>query len=165
MGGMVGALIAVMGLIAAVWGLSWFQHRGVADPARTVDYSAALAAASEQAPFHVVAPSPVPTGLRATSVNWDGVGARVSWHLGFITPGQGYIGLYQGNGPASRFVAASTPATRSAPSVTVVGQAWRMLTAPDRGETALVHTLNGVTIVVTGTVDEAQLATFVSRLH
>ncbi len=160
-GGMVGALIAVIGLIAVVGGFSRFLHSPVDDPARTVDYSASLAIAREQAPFHVVFPAPVPPGLRATSVGWDGLGRRVSWHVGFVTPDKDYVGLYQGNGPAATFVAASTPATDRGAPVTIEGETWQSLTNGAQGETALVRTANGVTTVVTGTVDEAELAAFV----
>lgn len=165
MGGMVGALIAVLGLIAVVGGLSWLQHGDVADPARTVDYSGTLAVARDQAPFHVVAPSPVPAGLRATSVSWDPVGPRKLWHLGFVTPARDYIGLYEGTGSVATFVEASTPATEPGPSLTVAGDAWGSLTSPDSGETALVRTRQGVTTVVTGTAGEDQLVAFATTLR
>jgi Protein of unknown function (DUF4245) len=163
--GLVGALIAVFGLIAVMGGLTWLLHRPVGDPARTVDYSASLVLAREQAPFHVVFPAPLPSGLRATSVSWDGVGRRVSWHVGFITENQDYIGLYQGNGPAPAYIEASTPATEPGAPVMVDGETWQTLTNSDQGETALVRTVDGVTTVVTGTTDESELATFANRLH
>jgi hypothetical protein len=165
MGGMVGALIAVLGLIAVVGGFAWLLHRPVEDPARTVDFSSTLVVAREQAPFHVVSPSPVPTGLRATSVQWDGVGRRVLWHVGFVTPDRDYVGLFQGNGPVARLLSESTPATNPGATVSLAGQAWKTLTNSDQGETALVRTVHGVTTVVTGTVDQADLAAFVSDLR
>lgn len=164
-GGLVGALIAVTGLMVALWGLMWFQRSGTDDPARTVEYTAALAAAREQAPFHLVAPDPVPAGLRATSVSWDGVGGRVSWHLGFVTADGDYIGLYQGNGSVDEFVAANTPATRGGPVTTIGGARWRTLTDTGRGETALVRTASGVTTVVTGTADAEELTVFAGSLR
>ena len=164
-GGLVGALIAVFGLILVMGAFAWFLRGPVDDPARTVDYSASLALAREQAPFHVVAPSPVPVGLRATSVSWDGAGRRVSWHVGFITTGKDYIGLYQGNGPVSTFLEDSTPATDSGPPVTVDGDTWQTFTKSDQGETALVRTVDGVTTVVTGTTSEDELAAFAARLR
>jgi uncharacterized protein DUF4245 len=164
-GGLVGALIVVIGLIVVVGGFTWLLRGPVDDPARTVDYSASLSLARQQAPFHVVFPTPVPQGLRATSVSWDGLGARVSWHVGFITQDQNYTGLFQGNGPVGDFVSESTPATTPGASVTVAGETWRTLTKSGQGETALVRTVDGVTTVVTGTVDEADLANFVARLR
>ena len=116
MGGMIGALIAVLGLVALIWVLSWLSHRDPGDPARTVQYAGVLAAARSDAPFHILAPEPVPAGLRATSVGWDPLGPEVSWRLGFLTPGRDFIGLYQGNAPASEFVPARHPPTTPAPS-------------------------------------------------
>lgn len=165
LGGMVGALISVMGLIAFVWALTWFQHRAPANPAATVSYAPALVTARSEAPFHVVAPQPVPAGLRATSVSWDGVGPIVLWQLGFVTPEQAFVGLYQGNGPAGKLIATNTPASQPGPPVTIRGVQWLTLTDPSRGETALVHTQKGVTVLVTGTAGEGRLVSFVRSLH
>jgi hypothetical protein len=163
--GLIGALLAVLGLIAVMAGFTWFLRGPVDDPARTVDYSASLELAREQAPFPVVFPDPVPSGLRATSVDWDGVGRRVVFHVGFVTPDKDYIGLYQGNGPVDEFLVASTPASDPGPPVTVDGAAWQTLTNSEQGETALFRTVNGVTTVVTGTVGEDEIATFVRDLR
>jgi len=163
--GLVGALIAVFGLIAVVAAFTWFLRSPVDDPAKTVDYSASLGVARENAPFHVVFPTPVPSGLRATSVVWDGVGPRVSWHVGFMTPGKDYIGLYQGNGPVADLLVASSPASDPGAAVIVRGDSWHTFTDSDQGETALVRTVDGVTTVVTGTADESELAAFASRLR
>jgi Protein of unknown function (DUF4245) len=165
MGGMVGALVAVLGLVAVMGGFAWLLHRPVDNPVKTVNFRAVLAVAREQAPFHVLAPDPVPAGLRATNVSWDGVGGRVSWHVGFLTSGQDYIGLYQGNGPTTAFLDAATPATDRGAPVTVRGKRWMTLTNSDQGETALVRTVNGVTTVVTGTAPEPQLASFIAHLR
>lgn len=165
LGGMAGALIAVTGLMVGVWALTWFQRGDLDDPARTVEYSAVLAAARQQAPFHVVAPDPVPPGLRATSVSWEGGGGRVAWHLGFVTTDRAYIGLYQGNGPADDFVAANTPAAGTGQVATITQVRWRILSDADQRETALVRTSAGVTTVVTGTATLAQLTTFAGSLR
>lgn len=164
-GGIVGALIAVIGLIAAVWALSWFQHRAVPNPARTVDYRPALAVARAQSPFRVLAPEPAPRGMRATSVSWDGGGAQKSWQLGFVTDGGDFVGLYEGNGPAADFIDASTPAGTPGPPVSIGGVAWITLTDAGRGETALVRTNSGVTTVVTGTATQAALVSFARALR
>lgn len=165
MAGMVGAMVAIMGLIAVMWALSQLTHHDPTDPARTVSYSAALAEARQQSPFPVVAPEPVPPGLRATSVSWDGVGARKSWHLGFLTSHQEYVGLYEGTGPAADFVSASTPATHRGADVDIDGSSWQTLTGSGGSETAFVRTTGGVTTVVTGTADVELLKGFVASLR
>jgi len=164
-GGLVGALVAVVALIAVVGGFGRLLSSPVDTPAAAVDYRASLALAREQAPFHVVFPAPVPVGLRAKSVEWNGVGDSVTWHVGFLTEDGDYLGLYQGTGPVAEFLAASTPADQPAGSVSVGGVTWRTYTNPDQGETALVRTVDGVTTVVTGSADEAELTRFAARLR
>lgn len=164
MRGLVGALVAVVALAGLTWIATRFSERP-ADPAKTVAFRPVLAVARQQSPFHVLAPAPVPAGLRATSVDWDGVGHRRSWHVGFLTTNDQYLGLYQGNGPAAPFITASTPAGKRGPWVTVHGARWRELTNSGRGETALVRTSQGITTVVTGTVGLPMLETFVASLH
>lgn len=162
--GLLGALIAVLVLIASVWVLSRFQHRGVVDPTETVDYTADLAEARDSAPFDVLAPSPAPSGWRATSVEWDAVRPDVSWHLGFLTPEGDYVGLEQGNAPASAFVAANTPATQPGEAVRIGAESWQSLVSADGREHALVRRAEDVTTVVTGTAPLSELVAFAESL-
>lgn len=164
-GGIVGALIAVFAVIGFVWALGWFQHRPVANPTPTVHYRAALSAARQQAPFHVLAPEPVPAGWRATSVDYTGVGRDVAWHLGFLTAANQYVGLEQGNGPAAKFVAHKTTATRTGPTVRLDDQTWTTMTSANGHERALVRRATGETVVVTGTATWQQLEEFARDLR
>jgi hypothetical protein len=164
-GGLIGAMIAVLLFIGAIWGLTWFERRPSPDPTPTIQYAAALAEARAEAPFHVVAPAPVPAGLRATSVEWQGTGARKTWQLGFLTPQDEYVGLYQGTGPAGAFIAAHTPASQPGSPALIRNAQWLTLSASDRGEHAFVRTAHGVTIVVTGTASPSVLRQFVAALH
>ncbi len=162
--GLFGALIAVCALIAAVWLLSQFQNRGTPDPAKTVDYTAELAEARRAAPFDVLAPSPVPAGWRATSVEWDGGGPEVSWHLGFLTSAEEYVGLEQGNASAPDFLSDHTPATEVVDPVDVSGESWQVRVSEDGREHALVQLRNGVTTMVTGTAPMPELVAFAESL-
>jgi uncharacterized protein DUF4245 len=162
---LIASMVAVLLCIAAVWGLTWFQRRGTADPTPTVDFHAALVEARRESPFHLVAPTPMPRGLRATSVNWDGIGPRYTWQLGMLNRGDQFVGLYQGNGPAAPFIAAHTPASQPGPPVLIDGLQWLRLSAPSRGETALVRTAGGVTVVVTGSAGLAEIEDVVRSLH
>ena len=163
--GLIGALVVVLVLIASIWALSRLTDRGTSDPATTVDYSASLAEARHAAPFDVLAPSPAPLGWRATSAEWDGVGPEVSWHLGFLTSDGDYVGLEQGNAPATDFVPASTPATQPADTVMVGAQRWQSLVSDDGDEHALVRQGRGVTTVVTGTAPVSDLLAFAASLR
>lgn len=163
--GLLGALIVVLVLIASVWGLSRFQHRGTTNPAKTVDYTAELIEARESAPFDVLAPSPVPPGWRATSADWDGADPEAaSWHLGFLTSTGEYVGLEQGNAPVADFVADTTTASQPAEAVEVAGESWQGLVSDDGREHALVRRAAGVTTVVTGTAPLGEIVTFAETL-
>jgi hypothetical protein len=167
-GGLVGSIVAVLGVIAAVWLVSriLFDQSGPADPAPTISYGQELAAARGAAPFAVLAPDPAPSGWRATSVSWDGVGPDYAWHLGFLDgagAGADYVGVEQSNADPAEFVPTATPADQPGPTVTFDGQTWQTLTSP-AGETAVVSSRPDVTTVVTGTVPLDQLVAFAKTL-
>jgi hypothetical protein len=168
MGGLVGSIVAALGLIAAIWALSWFQHRDPPSPAPTVDYTAVLAEARAASPFAVLAPDPPPPSWRATSVSWDGSAPEYAWHLGFLTgPGDGadvdYVGIEQSNASRRQFLEAATPADRRGVSLTIDGTRWQTFTS-STGETAIVMAEDGVTTVVTGTAPLDQLVAFARTL-
>lgn len=163
--GLIGALLAVLGLIVVVWALSRFQHRGVADPAQPIDYRGQLADARRTAPFPVLAPSAVPAGWRATSASWDGQPPDLTWHLGFLTTDGQYVGLEQGRSPGADFVARSTSATVPGQPVTVTGHRWQTLSSSSGDDRALVRRNPAFTTVVTGTAPFSQLKSFAASLH
>jgi hypothetical protein len=162
--GLVGALLAVLVLILAIWGLSRFQHRDTPDPARTIDYTSDLTLARERAPFGVLAPRPAPPGWRATSAQWNGQGPTVSWHLGFLTPEGEYVGLEQSNAPTAGFVRAHTAANQPGSPVSISGQQWQTLSSSGGSEHALLRTAGDVTTLVTGTAPPDQLREFAASL-
>jgi hypothetical protein len=168
MAGLVGSVVAALGLIIAIWGLTWFQHRDPPNPSPTVDYQAELAQARGASPFAVLAPQPPPPGWRATSVSWDGSAPEYAWHLGFLTgAGSGsdvnYVGLEQSNAAPTEFLAAATPADESGPPVTIDGASWQTFSSTS-GESALVLPGEGVTTVITGTAPLDQLIAFAKTL-
>ena len=97
-GGLVGALIVVLGLMAVVGLITFLQAHDAEDPTPPYDYSTDLAAARERAPFAVLAPTSLPDGWYATSAELrPRPGPVYSWHLGVITDEEDYVGLEQGN--------------------------------------------------------------------
>ncbi|MFY9913100.1 MAG: DUF4245 domain-containing protein [Nocardioidaceae bacterium] len=162
MSGLVGALLVSLALIGCFFAFSFFQRGSSTDPAPTVDYTGVLAQARSQAPFPVLAPTSLPAGWRATSVDWSGSGPENSWHLGLLTSQDAYVGLEQGNATAQSFISEHTRANQPGAPVQIAGQTWQTLTAGS--ETALVLTGEGVTTVVTGTASESQLVAFAASL-
>ena len=164
--GLVGAILICLALIGVVWALAKFQGAGgdKIDPAPTVDYRAELADAREQAPFGVLAPEPPPKSWRATSVDFEVAGPVRTWKLGFLTPDDDFVGLTQSNDSADQVVDGATRADQPGAPVTVGGEPWQTLTSGE-GETALVFAGDDVTVVVTGTADEAALVAFAESLQ
>ena len=109
-GGLVGALIVSVALMALVVLITVLQSRDTDDPTPPYDYSGDLTAAREQAPFEVLAPSSLPDGWYATSADSTTAGPVFSWHLGLITDDDEYVGLEQSNEASTTFIAASTKA-------------------------------------------------------
>ncbi len=158
-------MLAATALIALGWLPSWISSRGDESPASTVDYSSELAQARAHAPYDVLAPSPVPSGWRATSVEWSD-GPEMSWHLGFLTAegdSAQYVGLEQSNARPDEFIA-RFPADTPGPAVTIRGAIWTGLTSADGREHALVLTTDEVTTLVTGTAPESDLEEFAASL-
>jgi uncharacterized protein DUF4245 len=165
-GGLAGAVVMSLLLIGGIWLLSRFQHHDPVNPAPTVDFSAALAQARAEAPFKVLAPSPVPPGWRATSARWEAAGPVLTWHLGLLTSGAHpeYVGLDQSNDVPREFIAATTTADEPSGSVTIRGVAWRTLSSGGGGETALVLQRPGVTSIVSGTASRSVLQGYAESL-
>jgi Protein of unknown function (DUF4245) len=164
-GGLIGAILACLALIAVIWLLTRFQGAGGADvdPAPTIDYADTLEQARSQAPYEVLAPRPEPPGWRATSVDWELAGPVRRWQLGFITSGEEFVGLTQSNDSSENVVDEATRADQPGAPVTIGGDTWQTLTS-DEGETAFVYVDDDVTTVVTGTASEDELVTFVESL-
>jgi hypothetical protein len=165
--GLLGAIAIALLLVVCVWGLTRFQHRDVPSPAPTIDYSAQLDEARASAPFDVLAPSPEPPGWRATSAAWDGVGPELSWHLGLLTsdsPDADYVGLEQGNAAPAEFLLDNTPADQPGEPIEIGGRTWEKLTSADGQEMALFLPGDHVTTLVTGTVPEDELVSFIESL-
>lgn len=166
--GLLGALLACLGLIAVVFALSLFQHRTPKDPAGTISFTAELGQARAQAGFAVLAPRPVPRELRPTSVQWqpvDRIHAHAHWHLGFVTSAGDYIGLEQSSAPAGRFVATHTAANVPGRPVVIAGRKWRTRTSKHEVEHAYIRSSHGVTTLVTGTAPPSQMVGFIRHLR
>jgi hypothetical protein len=166
--GLLGALLACLGLIAVLFALSLFQHRTPKDPAGTISFTAELGQARTQAGFAVLAPRPVPPDLRATSVQWqpvDRIHAYAHWHVGFVTTAGDYIGLEQSSAPAGRFVATHTAANLPVRPVVIAGRQWQTLTSKHEVEHAYIWSSHGVTTLVTGTAPPSQMVGFIRHLR
>jgi hypothetical protein len=161
-GGMVGAMLVLLALIAA---FVLFRDLNRTDPVRPVpdvNYAQTLSYARDQARFAVLAPDPLPAGWRATTVEF--VPDPTRWHLGMLTDDERYVGIEQAMSSPTDMVETyvGEAATRSG-TVTIDGTRWRVW-SDSGGDTALVRQGGEVTTLVVGRVSREELTDFVAHL-
>lgn len=160
--GMVGAMLVLLGVIAAFVVFRDLNRNDPQSPVRDIDYQQTLSYARDQADFPVLAPESLPEGWRATSVSF--VPETTRWSLGVLTDEDRYIGLEQSRGSVDGMV--ETYVDREAErgrQVEVAGETWRLWT-DQGGDTALTRVEDGVTTLVVGTPGLDVLVDYVESL-
>ena len=164
-GDMLRSMAVVLAFVGAFSLLSLLNRPDVEDPVKTVDYTAQLQAARQTAPYDVLAPTPQPPGWRATSVYAEGDSQEFSWHIGFLTGDEQYVGLEQSNADPAEFLASKAADSTPDGRVDIAGTTWQRRIDPADGDRSLVRVAEGATTVVTGTVDYSVLAGFAASLR
>jgi len=133
--GMAGALIVVVAIVVVVVLLN-SSHK--ATPIRTVDWTAWVKAGRADQELMLFAPDKLPTGWRATSVQYTG-GHDARWHLGLLTDSGKYAGIEESRATTKDLVQqyVDQDAVRGK-DVTVAGQVWQTWTDAG-GDYALVR--------------------------
>ena len=154
--------LAVVGVVVAAIVLLVPQQDG-AGPA-PVDVEQLAPASADQAAFALVVPD-VPADWKATSVRLQPVGpdGTLTWHVGYLTPTEGYAALEIARDPAPGWVEDQTsggePDVETGGTIDVEGQPWQLLRSDDPRRASLVRSDGAVTTVVTGSaqIDELLL--------
>jgi hypothetical protein len=164
--GMVGALIVVVAI-----GLVWVEVGGSgqkAAPTPKVDWTAWVKAGRSDQQLKLFAPTELPPGWRATSVDYTS-GAAAHWHLGMLTDTGQYVGIEESRASthdlADQYV--DTDAVRG-PDVTVAGETWQTWTDAG-GDYAIVRSvpvdgLPAESVLVGGSAPEATIRKFTASL-
>jgi hypothetical protein len=166
-GDMVRSLLVLLGLVAAVV-VAFTVMKPDARLPDPVDYANVLDLVRDDYPYPVLAPTPVPDGWRATSVDHDQDPAGHRWRLGFLTADEDFIGLEQSDGEIDTFVRDRVgPATFEPDGTSVVdGVRWERRVEngadPDR---ALVLVTGDVATIVRGTAPYDDLEEFAASLR
>ena len=143
-------------------------------PVKEVDWRPVLTTARAEAAFPVLAPENLPPGWRPIRVAWVRQGApslngeaspRNLWELGFLTPGDVYIGLNQGDLQPEDLVDGQSRKGVADGESEVAGQAWQRLVSPDGRTRSLVRSASGAVTVVTGDLPYEGLEAYVSTLQ
>jgi hypothetical protein len=163
-----GLVAALVVLVALVGGLAALQKlpnvASVPNPAPAVPYAKTLKFARQQAHLHLLAPTDLPAGWRATSVRYANPPAE-HWHLGVLTAKDQYIGLEQGHAPIRAMVHKYVDKhARRLPPVTIGGSVWTAWSDPG-GDHALVRRDGDTTTLVVGTPGPAELSGYGASLR
>jgi hypothetical protein len=164
--GMVGALIVVVAI-----GVVWVKIGGSGQkdtPVPTVDWSAWVKAGRSEQQLMVFAPATLPSGWRATSVDYTR-GAAPHWHLGLLTDAGKYVGIEESRGTtedlAEEYV--DEDAVRGE-DVTVGGETWQSWSDAG-GDYALVRSVEVAgapyeSVLVGGSAASGPIRDFVATL-
>ncbi|WP_456608496.1 DUF4245 domain-containing protein [Blastococcus sp. SYSU DS0619] len=131
------------------------------DPVREIDPSTTIQLAQSRADYPVPAPSGLGEDYRPTSARTDAgnaaEGDAVTLQIGYLTPSGGYAGYVVSDAPEADAVTAVLDGATEDGAVELAGEQWTRSTT-QRGETALSRVTDGVTLVVTGSADDDELA-------
>ncbi|MGH8775269.1 MAG: DUF4245 domain-containing protein [Jiangellaceae bacterium] len=164
-GDAVRSLVALLGVIAVIV-LAFTAMQPDEQLPDRVDYAGVLDGVRAEFPYPVVAPSPEPSGWRATSVEYASDSAGNRWRLGFLTDDEGFVGLRQSDGEIQSYLADELAEFTRDGSSRVAGSTWeRWLESGDRPDRALVRVDDCVVTIVLGTVAYEVLEDFAAALR
>ena len=154
----------VLIILAVVW---WTAFRQSADvqPVKTVDPSTSVQLAANRAGYPLLVPTDLPRGYRPTSVRTDagnaGEGDPVTLEIGYVTPKDQFAEFVVSDDPRDDAVTELLNDAAPAGSVQIGGDTWTRATRLHEGdeETVLSRTVDGVTVVVSGSASEGELET------
>ena len=153
-GDMIRSMVVVLVVVGALLAVTW---RPQPDAIKVVDVQPVLAVAQMQAKFDPLIPVGI-DDLQPTSVRWEPTTASGDvpvWHIGYVIAGREYLQVSQSLAGDADYLAEQTANGQPRDEVIVNEKPWTVWNAPDR--TSLVQQSGGVTTVVSGTVDVAQL--------
>jgi len=165
---MIRSMAVVLGAVAVILIITL---RPQPDAIRVVDYAPVLSIARAQAGFPVLAPQGLGPEWRATSARWEPTAAAEpdpAWHLGVVTPSEEYVQLGQSATTDADYLPEQTGRGSPVGAARVGGVEWERYESVDRDgvdDRALVRIVGGVTTVVSGSGDWAEIEQFAASLR
>ncbi|MFL6238758.1 MAG: DUF4245 domain-containing protein [Actinomycetes bacterium] len=143
------------------------------DAVKQVDPREAILSAQRVAPYHVLVPTGLPAGWRATSAQVTGPDDHhvVHLHIGYVSPRGAYVALEESNQAATPFIELESAHGKFRGQAPVNGQTWEQRFSANQSEYSLDRTdPSGVTVVVGGSsvardAPYAELMQLVDSLH
>ena len=135
------------------------------DGVHVIDPGPAISAAREQAGFQVLAPSGLGDRWRPTSTELlpAGPAAPASFRIGYVSPAGRYAELLQ-SADAPDAVAARYGPLVADGTTSIAGASWQQYDTKS-GRRLLRHTFGDITVVVTGSASQPELAELAASVH
>ncbi|HEY0168091.1 MAG TPA: DUF4245 domain-containing protein [Jatrophihabitans sp.] len=154
-------LLVIAGLLVVV---NWPQEQG-SDGVRVIDPAPAIAAARQQTGAQVLAPSGLGERWRPTSTELTPAGPAkpASFRIGYVSPAGRYAELFQSADAPDAVAAHYGPLTADGAS-TIEGASWQQYRTAN-GRRVLRHTFGKVTVIVTGSAEQPELAELAGSLR
>jgi hypothetical protein len=154
----------VLIILGVVWWTTFRQSPDV-QPVKAIDPSSTVQLAANRAGYPLLVPTDLPRGYRPTSARTDagnaGEGDPVTLDIGYVTPSDQFAEYVVSDDPRADAVTSLLNDATPAGSVQIAGDTWTRATRPHERdeETVLSRTVDGVTVVVSGSASEAELET------
>ncbi|TFV78513.1 DUF4245 domain-containing protein [Blastococcus sp. CT_GayMR19] len=145
--------------LVIVW---WTTFRQSGDAGvRTVDPSSTVQLAAARAGYPLLLPAGLDEDYLVTSARTDagnaGEGDPVTLQIGYLTPSEEYAGFVVSDDPRADPLATVLDGAEEQGTLDVGGQTWTRSTT-EKEETALSREADGITVVVTGSASDEELA-------
>jgi hypothetical protein len=162
---MLRSLLPLVVIILVVVGWTAFRQSPDVDPVKGIDPSSTVQLAANRAGYPVLVPTDLPHGYVATSARTDAGNAEkgdpVTLQIGYVTPSEQFAQFVVSDDPRADAVTGLLNDATPAGSVQIGGDSWTRATRQHERdeETLLSRTLDGVTVVVSGSASEKELET------
>ena len=162
---MLRSLLPLVVIVLAVVGWTAFRQSPDVRPVKAIDPSSTISLAANRAGYPLLVPTDLPRGYRPTSARTDGgkaeEGDPVTLEIGYVTPSDQFAQFVESDDPRADAVTALLNDATPAGSVQIAGDSWTRATRQHEHdeETVLSRTVDGVTVVVSGSASEKELET------
>ncbi len=164
--GIILSLIVVGAVVAVVVAL---VPRPSAINRPPVDVAGSAREIAKESGLPISAPQGLPEGWVPTSVRYlRSTDDLLTWHLGYTTPGDGYVALEQTADATDAWVEAQTNRARQEGTVDIAGRSWNAFAPATRDQRSILlrsTEKGGLTTLVTGKAPQADLVFFAERLE
>ncbi|NYJ06369.1 DUF4245 domain-containing protein [Petropleomorpha daqingensis] len=152
----------VLIILGVVWWTSFRQSPDV-QPVKPIETATTVQLAANRAGYPLLVPTDLPRGYRPTSIRTDagnaGEGDPVTLEIGYVTPSDQFAEFVVSDDPRADPVTSLLNDATAAGSVQIGADTWTRATRLHERdeETVLSRTVDGVTVVVSGSASEAEL--------